>query len=137
VTVRPERETLETLWAHIKPEPKMGGSYVVTRNRIPAELVGEVLAALAAAPDAWVAVTCPNCINGEDGTACAAWCPNAAPDARLAEAPPAEVLAHWQEIATDWRFSDEFLGICVRRHWPRNYDLAAAREGTRSGGDAT
>jgi hypothetical protein len=34
-------------------------------------------AALAGGARAAQETTCPNCINGEDGAACASWCPNA------------------------------------------------------------
>jgi hypothetical protein len=43
------RAALGELWNHIHPEPKMSGASVVTRTRIPPEIAGRVLIALAAA----------------------------------------------------------------------------------------
>lgn len=41
--------------------------------------------------------------------------------------PPAEqtieqFLAELERVATDWRYSTEFVGILVRSRWPANYE---------------
>ena len=33
-----------------------------------------------------------------------------------------EFLARLRELAENWRYSDEFIGLIVRQRWPRNYD---------------
>lgn len=38
----------------------------------------------------------------------------------------AEFLARLVELARDWRYSDEFLGLVVRARYPRDYDFRAA-----------
>lgn len=39
-----------------------------------------------------------------------------------ADQPEAEFLAGLQSVAENWRYSDEFIGIMVRNHWPRRYN---------------
>lgn len=41
---------------------------------------------------------------------------------------PEDFLKRLEELAKDWRYSDEFIGIVVRARWPRDYsDLDAKR----------
>jgi hypothetical protein len=45
------QQSLAALWDHLHPEPKMDGACVVRRHRIPAELYGQVLAAVGGGHD--------------------------------------------------------------------------------------
>lgn len=38
----------------------------------------------------------------------------------------AEFLAHLKELCTDWRYSDELIGIVCRRRYPADYSMPSA-----------